>query len=551
MSEARDRAIRTVRTFEDRFEGARNIQRAVLGHTDGSTVRVADRPDLVYVRLKAKGAARWKVFNDKVADDWGLPVLIEKRPTGNMWEVIDVDKESLMNTGGGWGGESKLPNHASRHEWPDTVPGQDVVQIHARAIVPLRTFSRSYSGSYVRVAPYKYTYDGTAKTFWGGELNLTSQVPAAGKAKYVMTYLDPRDNTLYSTPGDIRTYSSAIPLPVPGMPEYAIPSALVRLWGGQNYVVENDIVDYRILLGMSVPDQAGAIKTPSYITVSYTPDLPNERMLVGGTNIALTDGGANAGLTINTTGLTYAPEGAAYVVTTYDANLQNERMLVAGSNITITDQGAGAGVVIASTGGGGGAPTDAQYVVMSLDGDLTAERVLTAGDNLALVDGGADGNATLNVTGLTYSPIDGPYVVVSYDARLNNERMLVGGANINITDNGADADVTVDATGLAPLAAQYVLMALDGDLTDERVLTAGDNLGLVDGGAGGNATLNVTGLTYAPEAAAYVVATYSEALQNERLLVGGTGITVTDGGAGAAITVASVAEADPFFNWGW
>jgi len=40
------------------------------------------------------------------------------------------------------------------------------------------------------------------------------------------------------------------------------------------------------------------------------------------------------------------------VVLTYDGDLSDERVLLAGSNITITDQGANAGVVIASTATG-------------------------------------------------------------------------------------------------------------------------------------------------------------------------------------------------------
>jgi hypothetical protein len=79
---------------------------------------------------------------------------------------------------------------------------------------------------------------------------------------------------------------------------------------------------------------------------------------------------------------------AAFVVMSYADVLTNERLLVAGSNITITDNGADGSVEIASTGGGG-APTDAQYLTLVTDGDLTDERVFTVGEGLAATDGGA------------------------------------------------------------------------------------------------------------------------------------------------------------------
>jgi hypothetical protein len=443
-SAARDKALRAVRDFKQQFQEARKIHRGVLGHTDGSTVRVVERPDFVYVRIKALGGALWKVLNDKVSDIWNLPVLIEKVPVGDIWQVIDVDKSALLNVGSGWDGGAYLGPHAWTHEWPDKIPGPDAVDVYPRAIVPLRTYTRSYDGLYVTVLPYSYTYDGVYKEFLGTTMDISTYQPVSGKARYVMTYVDPRDNTLYGHPGPIRTYSAAIQLQAPSMPPYAIPSAIVRVWGDQMYVAENDIIDYRILLGMNVPDQAGsgvkgaayvtmsysgtltnerlltvgpglnladgganaaahitfattyAPQTPAYITLTYHPDLPNERLLVAGTYINIADGGANAGATVSAQNL--APHSPQYVTLTYSPDLTAERMLVAGTNVTIVDQGPGKGVVVSAAGGGGGAPTDAEYVVISVDPTLTDERALAAGTGIAIVDGGAGGNVTISST---------------------------------------------------------------------------------------------------------------------------------------------------------
>lgn len=347
MGQAKDRATRSIRKFKNQFEPRRIVLRGVLGHPDGSTVRVPERKDLVYVRLTAQGSALWKVLNDKVGDDWGLPVLLEKHLTGDFWEVIDVDKSALLNVGDGWSGEAYLQNHAWRHEWPDQVAGPDAVNVYPRSIVPLRSYSRSYGGLFIRVTPHRYTYEGALKTFWGSELDLSTYQPISGKARYVLTYVDPRDNILYANPGPITTYSSAIPITLPGMPPYAIPSALVRIWGDQNYIVENDIVDYRILLGVNVPDQAGGVKDASFVVMSYDPTLTNERQLQ------------------------------------------------AGSGITITDEGAGGAVILNSVAGG--APSDAEYLVLTPDGTLTDERQFTTGDGLGATDGGAGSTYQVDV----------------------------------------------------------------------------------------------------------------------------------------------------------
>jgi len=394
---AKDRALRAVRAFQEQFQEARVIHRAAMGHSDGSTIRVPNRPDLVYVRIKALGGAQWKVLNDKVSDIWNLPVLVEKVPVGDVWQVIDVDKSALLNVGTGWDGNAYPGKHAWTHQWPDRVRGPDAVEIYPRALVPLRSYSRSYSGLYVNVAPYSYTYNNQFKQFTGGELDLSSHQPASGKARFVLTYLDPRDNLLYSTPGNATTYSSTITPPLPGMPSYAIPSALIRLWGDQQYVSEGDIIDYRILLGMNVPDQAGAVKNAAFVVMAADTTLTDERVLVAGSYIDITDGGAGGNVTV--AGKNVAPDSAQYVTLTYSPDLTAERMLLAGANVTITDQGPGKGVVIASSGGGGGgAPTDAKYLALATDATLTDERVFTVGEGLSAADAGAGSTYTVSLS---------------------------------------------------------------------------------------------------------------------------------------------------------
>jgi hypothetical protein len=92
-----------------------------------------------------------------------------------------------------------------------------------------------------------------------------------------------------------------------------------------------------------------------------------------------------------------APTGAPYVTTAASGALTAERVLTAGTNITLTDGGANSTMTIDAASG---APVGASYVVIATNATLTSERVLTAGTSLSLTDGGANGNATIAVANL-------------------------------------------------------------------------------------------------------------------------------------------------------
>ena len=93
-----------------------------------------------------------------------------------------------------------------------------------------------------------------------------------------------------------------------------------------------------------------------------------------------------------------APTDAQYVVLSANGDLTDERVLVAGTGINITDGGAGGNVTVEATSP---ADPDAQYVVLAATGSLTSERVLTAGTGINIVDSGAGGNVTISATGGT------------------------------------------------------------------------------------------------------------------------------------------------------
>jgi len=245
----REEAQRHFKKIMATKEPRHEVKRGLLGNGSG-TIRVVGRPDYVYVRINGDSTALHQCVSHKVADIEGTPVLLRKLDTGSGWEVYDVDVAMLADVGDGWNGISRIiPTHAETHEWLDGAPGLDPVNINLRSLVPLRCYPKDTTTITVRVAPLRYSYSGEAKRFAGGDLNLTSYQPAAGLARYVLTYLDPRTNTLGAQPGGIDTYSAAIDLPVPTMPDIGIPSALVRVWGNRSFLDETDIVDYRMVLG--------------------------------------------------------------------------------------------------------------------------------------------------------------------------------------------------------------------------------------------------------------------------------------------------------------
>jgi hypothetical protein len=168
--------------------------------------------------------------------------------------------------------------------------------------------------------------------------------------------------------------------------------------------------------------------TATYLTLSNDATLTAERVLTAGTNISVSDGGANSTLTINVSNSptfsgTVTVQGATLTIGT--TSQAGSLVLNDGSNNTTTLQsaaiagnlsftlpsgygsngncligdGAG-GISFSSTcgsGGSGTAPVGASYLTLGLDGTLTNERVLTAGSNISITDGGANGNLTVNV----------------------------------------------------------------------------------------------------------------------------------------------------------
>lgn len=151
----------------------------------------------------------------------------------------------------------------------------------------------------------------------------------------------------------------------------------------------------------------------TYITVSPSADLPNERVLTAGENISIADGGANGAITLSTPSITLSNAGTPGYSIVNDGS---------GPELAVKAINPGSGIVINTSAtditiGLGGAPpvVDAQFVTMALNGGLSQERVLTAGTNISIVDGGANGPVTIDTTYKRTVVTLSPYSVLQSD----------------------------------------------------------------------------------------------------------------------------------------
>ena len=237
-------AIRLWQEIQSEKQDAIQRKRGILGNGQG-VVRVPGRPDLCYMRINADSTRIWQVLNDRVSDTDGLAVIAEKHPDSDFWEIIDVDKQAISQSGTGLAGVAYRQTHAKTHEWPDYIPGIDAMNVFRRAPVDLRTEPTYADYSLdVYVRPIVYSYQGQTKRFYGDTLSLASYVPTSG-IRSVLTYLDVRSNYVYANPGSVVSYAVGAEPESPLIPWYARKSALITLRQNQNVIDEPDIEDVR------------------------------------------------------------------------------------------------------------------------------------------------------------------------------------------------------------------------------------------------------------------------------------------------------------------
>jgi hypothetical protein len=250
----------------------------------------------------------------------------------------------------------------------------------------------------------------------------------------------------------------------------------------------------------------------SYLTLSNDGTLTSERVLTAGTNISVSDGGANSTLTINvanspTFSGTVTVQGASLTIGT--TTQAGSLVLNDGSNNTTTLQSAaiagnlsftlpsgygssgnclvgdGAGGLSFSgtcgSGGSGTAPVGASYLTLGLDGTLTNERVLTAGSNITINDGGANGNLTVGLTNNSLTVTAGTGLSGGGSVALGSTTTLnLANTSVSANSYGSASSVatfTVDAQGRLTAAASTPIAINGNQITSGSVAVSNGGTG--------------------------------------------------------------------------
>lgn len=233
----------------NRFYPKPEYIRGLLGDGRGNVV-VPGRPDYNYARFNRSATETFEVFNKEVSQPVdGTPVLMGEYPwQQGLFQVVGIDWATYIQTG--WGDSyASLQAHHETHEWPNFTPGSDVMNVYMRAITPLRAQAAGSGSTSVIVNAYEYDSATGTNYNWPGlpPISLGPATPPTGSMRYMGVYLNPTTNTLGVVSGSTTIYTDALEPDRPAWPRGVMPSAYVRLYGGQAAITERDIRDARRL----------------------------------------------------------------------------------------------------------------------------------------------------------------------------------------------------------------------------------------------------------------------------------------------------------------
>jgi hypothetical protein len=277
-------------------------------------------------------------------------------------------------------------------------------------------------------------------------------------------------------------------------------------------------------------------------------------------------GGLSFSNTCGTGGSGSAPSGATYLTLTNDATLTNERVLTAGTNIGITDAGAngtltvnvansptfsgtltvqGASVTIGTTSQQGslilndGSSNTTTLQSAAVSSNLTFKLPSGYGTSGDCVVGDASGNLSFSSTcgagGSGTAPVGASYLTLGLDGSLTNERVLTAGSAVTITDTGANGTLTVAVTADSITDTQVQ----DNSLTAASLAADSVAASEIAANAVGTSELADTTATVGSFGDASTVATFTVDADGRLTASGSTAIAIS----GAAVTSGTVADA--------
>jgi hypothetical protein len=227
----------------------------LLGDGNGrvrvSTIPGSPEVDYVFVRPDRFSNRAYKVFNKRIEGQDGDPIIVGELPwEPELVQVIDMDWQAYADVG--WGDDVTTTNrHGNSHQWRDAAPGIDTFNVYRRQFGDLKTYATTSGTLAVGVSPYsldlfgkQYQWPGTQAFDLGGALPTTT-----GTARMALVYWSPASGTtqgfLGVATGTLGSGAEATILNRPVSPQGVIPSAFVRLAGGQSSITEFDIWDAR------------------------------------------------------------------------------------------------------------------------------------------------------------------------------------------------------------------------------------------------------------------------------------------------------------------
>jgi len=340
--------------------------------------------------------------------------------------------------------------------------------------------------------------------------------------------------------------------------------------------------------GLADGTTSGSLMSASFLVVSDSA-LPNQRIIRAGTGISFSNSGGS--LTISSTvssstsptsSVVWADSSASYLVLSATSSLANERVITAGVGIGFVDGGAGSSFTISSSILAGTNVTINQvgnsYAISSSQGSFVSSiavvapitssggltptlSISTASISAAGVMSAADKSKLDNLP-TSFSSTSSSYVTLALDSTLSNERVLGSGPGITITDYGANSNVRVSASLLAgdnvtinQVGNSLAISASQGSFVSSVSATspitssggATPVISISPATTASAGTLSAADKTkidnlpsgYVSTSASYVTLTTDTTLTSERVLVVGPGLSLNDYGANSNVAISA------------
>lgn len=234
-----------------------------------------------------------------------------------------------------------------------------------------------------------------------------------------------------------------------------ISGSLTRLTNGTSYLVAGSNITIssssngQITISSTASGPGSTFDaTASYVVLSATSSLANERVLTSSTGISLTDGGAGSTITIGfrdniiatLTGSLFSGNirvaGTGSFVQGISGSLtrlvDGTSYIAAGSNITVASASNGQ-ITISSTNSSVFDAT-ASYIVLSATSSLANERVLTSSTGISLTDGGAGSTITIGFRDSIIATVSGTTFTGPISATTGSFSLGLSGSLTRLTD---------------------------------------------------------------------------------------------------------------------